>query len=104
VAEALQVHSTALTVQNSAACVDITPAGIDKGTGLRWLAEAVDIPLERIGGIGDSTSDLSFLRLVGQSAAPANAIAQVKAKVAYVSPYRDGDGIVDILNRWTCEV
>lgn len=101
ITKALHASITPLTIQNSAACVDITPEGIDKGLGLRWLAQAMDIPLERIGGIGDSASDLRFLHLVGKSAAPANAMAEVKARVDYVSPYEDGDGVVDILNRWT---
>ena len=32
--------------------------------------------------------------------APANAADEVKAAVGYVSPYEDGDGVVDILRRW----
>jgi len=101
VAEVLQTYDASLTIQNSAACVDITPKGIDKGAGLRWLAKEVEIPLAHIGGIGDSTSDLSFLQLVGDCAAPANAMAEVKALAAYVSPHEDGEGVVDILNCWT---
>jgi len=30
----------------------------------------------------------------------ANAAGEVKAAVGYVSPYEDGDGVVDILRRW----
>ncbi len=30
----------------------------------------------------------------------ANAAAEVKAAVDHVSPYEDGDGVVDILRRW----
>jgi hypothetical protein len=100
VEDALAARALDLKVQASVDCVDVTPPGIDKGAGLRWLSEVVDVPLERMGGIGDSSSDLSFLRLVGQSAAPANAVAEVKASVAYVSPLTNGDGVVDILGRW----
>lgn len=103
VAEELSTHGTSLTVQNSVACVDVTPAGINKGEGLRWLSEVEGISLARTGGIGDSTSDLSFLRLVKRSAAPANAVAEVKVSVGYVSPYENGDGVVDILRRWARE-
>jgi hydroxymethylpyrimidine pyrophosphatase-like HAD family hydrolase len=89
-----------VTVQASVSCVDVTPTGIDKGAGVRWLSEEVGCPLADMGGIGDSISDLMFLRLVGWSAAPANAATEVRASVAYVSPYGDGDGVVDILHRW----
>ncbi len=100
VAGALSDHDDVLTIQTSVSCVDVIPAGIDKGVGVRWLSEETGIPLAHIGGIGDSTSDLKFLRLVGQSAAPVNATAEVKAVVGYVSPYEDGDGVVDILRHW----
>jgi len=100
VAEALSGHEALFRVQASVSCVDVTPAGIDKGTGVRWLSKETGIPLADMGGIGDSASDIPFMRLVGHSAAPANAAAEVKAFVEYVAPYRNGDGVVDILRYW----
>jgi len=100
VVDALSGHGAALAIQVSVSCVDVTPAGIDKGAGVRWLAEELGLPLAHMGGIGDSPGDLAFLRLVGRSAAPANAAADVKAAVGYVSPYEDGDGVVEIVRRW----
>lgn len=96
----LTAHRARYTAQASVSCVDILPEGVDKGSGVKWLSEETGIPLAQIGGIGDSTSDLKFLRLVGHSAAPANATDEVKAAVGYVSPYQDGDGVVDILRQW----
>ena len=105
VAQALAAHGAGdqVTVQASVSCVDVTPAGIDKGTGVRWLSEEVEIPLADLGGVGDSTGDLKFLRLVGHSAAPANATAEVKASVNYVSPSSYGEGVVDILCHWSSQ-
>ena len=95
--EVLSAHQAHYTAQASVSCVDILPKGVDKGSGVKWLSEETGIPLAQIGGIGDSTSDLKFLCLVGHSAAPANATDEVKAAVDYVSPYEDGNGVVDIL-------
>jgi len=89
-----------LYTQASVTCVDVTPAGVNKGEGVRWLADLSRIPLTQIGGIGDSPSDLTFLTLIGAAAAPANAAAAVKAAVSYVSPFADGDGVVDIIRHW----
>lgn len=89
-----------LMIHESVSCVDVTPAGIDKGVGVRWLLERVGLRWEEVGGIGDSPSDLSFLNQVGSSAAPANASPLVKAAVGYISEYKDGDGVVDILYHW----
>jgi HAD superfamily hydrolase (TIGR01484 family) len=102
--EVLAAHQAHYTAHASVSCVDILPQGVDKGAGVKWLSDETGIPLAQIGGIGDSTSDLTFLRLVGRSAAPANATDEVKAAVGCVSPYEDGDGVVDVLRRWSCVV
>ena len=104
VTDALVGHDALFTVQASVSCVDVTPAGMDKGVGVRWLSEETGVPLAQMGGIGDSTSDLKFLRVVGRSAAPANATVEVKSVVGYVSPHENGDGVLDILGRWRGEL
>ena len=98
--DALATLDAGYVVQSSVSCIDITPPGVDKGDGVRWLSRETGIPLEQMGGIGDSASDLKFLSIVGCSAAPANAADEVKEAVAYVSAHEDGDGAVDILSRW----
>ena len=98
--EALGTFNAGYVVQASASCVDVTPRGVDKGGGVRWLSRETGVALNQMGGIGDSASDLKFLSIIGRSAAPANAANEVKAAVGYVSPYEDGDGVVDILRRW----
>ncbi|MBM4466636.1 MAG: HAD family phosphatase, partial [Chloroflexi bacterium] len=98
--EVLATCNAGYMAQESVSCVDIIPRGVDKGAGVRWLSQETGVPLDQIGGIGDSPSDLRFLSIVGRSAAPANAADEVKAAVDYVSPHRDGDGVVDILCRW----
>lgn len=100
VAQALAGAQTGYVATASVSCVDVLPQGIDKGAGVRWLADVVGVPLARIGGIGDSTSDLAFLSIVGFAAAPANATDEVRAAVDYVSLYEEGEGVVDILHRW----
>jgi len=99
--EALATCQTDYVAHESVSCVDVIPKGVDKGAGVRWLSRETGIPLDQMGGIGDSTSDLTFLSIVGRSAAPANAADEVKAAVDYVSSYEDGDGVVDILRRWS---
>jgi HAD superfamily hydrolase (TIGR01484 family) len=100
-AKALETCQAGYIAQESVSCVDVIPEGVDKATGVRWLSRETGIPLNQIGGMGDSASDLKFLSILGCSAAPANAADEVKARVDYVSPYEDGDGVVDILRRWS---
>jgi hydroxymethylpyrimidine pyrophosphatase-like HAD family hydrolase len=83
--------------------LNIHPAGIDKGTGLEWLAQVTGINPADMGGVGDSTGDIDFLRRVAHPAAPANATDNVKAMVHYVSPLPDAAGLHDILDYWLSE-
>ena len=91
------------SVSNSASAVDIAPLGIDKGIGLQWLvtkvAEEFPLELSQVAGIGDSKGDLPFLRIVGFSAAPANAAEELRAMVTYCSPASDGKGVADIIQQ-----
>lgn len=93
--------STDFIVTPAALALNIHPAGIDKGTGLQWLAQATGIDLADMGGVGDSAGDIDFLRLVGQAAAPVNATAEVKAVASYVASQPDAGGLQQILDYWS---
>ncbi|MDX1521169.1 MAG: HAD family hydrolase [Anaerolineae bacterium] len=80
--------------------LNIQPTGIDKGSGLQWLAQTTGIDPTEIAGAGDSSADIDFLRLVGHPAAPANATEAVKAAVGYVSTKNDAGGLHEILDYW----
>ncbi|MGB8648222.1 MAG: HAD hydrolase family protein [Anaerolineae bacterium] len=88
-----------VVLRGSASSVEILKPGIDKGTGLEWLSRETGIPLHEMAGIGDSEVDLPFLRKIQYAAAPANATAAVRAAVHYVSPYKAGRGVMEILQR-----
>ena len=96
-AQALGPLSERVDLVYSTSCLNILPRGVDKGRGLAHLAGMVDIPLPNMLGVGDSDVDLPFLRLVGHSAAPANANSNVKDLVEYVSKEASMDGVRDIL-------
>jgi 3-deoxy-D-manno-octulosonate 8-phosphate phosphatase KdsC-like HAD superfamily phosphatase len=77
--------------------VELRPPGIDKGAGALWLAEHLGIPLRSFAGVGDADDDLTFLRVVGYSAAPANASSSVRSTARYVATRPFGEGLVEIL-------
>jgi len=101
--KALAERGAVASVSNSASAVDIAPVSVDKGTALQWLvarlSQEFPLKLSNIAGIGDSKGDLPFLRIVGFSAAPANAAEEVKAMVTYCSPAVDGQGVVDVISQ-----
>jgi hydroxymethylpyrimidine pyrophosphatase-like HAD family hydrolase len=97
VASALEGESLACRVEVSVSTVGVWLDGIDKGAGVRWLSEETGIPLGEMAGVTDTWDDLPFLRLVGFRAAPANADREVIHSADYVSPYRNGRGLLDII-------
>lgn len=90
-------------VTRSISVVDITPAGINKGSGFDWLIDVLrgnyglDIGPENVLGVGDSWGDLPFLEKCGVSAAPANAAADVQERVGYTSPSKEIYAVLDII-------
>jgi HAD superfamily hydrolase (TIGR01484 family) len=86
-------------VEQAATCVNVVVRGIDKAEGVRWLAGQTGISLGAMAAVGDSPSDVPFMRLAAWSGAPANAHAAVRQIAHYTSPYEDGPGLVDILAR-----
>ena len=101
VTETLAESQWVASITRSASAVDITPIGIDKAAGVRWLLDTLEgtlsVKLANVAGVGDSVGDLPFLRIVGFSAAPANASEQVKSLVDYCSSWADGRGVADVI-------
>jgi hydroxymethylpyrimidine pyrophosphatase-like HAD family hydrolase len=77
--------------------IELRPNGVDKGSGAARIAQLVEIPLEAFAGVGDSDPDLSFLRRVGWSAAPANATPGIRSAVNYVAQAAFGLGLLEIV-------
>lgn len=61
---------------------------------LQSLCDDLGIGLNEVAYIGDDLNDLAVLRVVGFSAAPANARTEVKDSVDFVSTYKGGEGAV----------
>lgn len=80
--------------------LNVHPAGIDKGSGLHWLAQVTGIDPADMGGVGDSAGDIDFLRLVGRPAAPVNATAAVKDIAKFISTRPEAAGLHEILDFW----
>ena len=101
VTETLAKSQLLASVTRSASAVDITPIGIDKAAGVRWLLDTLEgtlsVKLANVAGVGDSVGDVPFLHIVGFSAAPANASEHVKSLVDYCSSWVDGRGVADVI-------
>lgn len=100
VQEHLEPYLDFIEIAHSRTAVDITPKGVNKGTGLKFLADITKINLDNIVGIGDSQGDLAMLGLVGHPTTPANADDNVRGIAEYVSAYEMTDGVIDIIKHY----
>lgn len=89
----------------------ITAPGISKKQGAIEIANNMNIPLENILAVGDSTSDWQFIELCGYGAAMGNASRKLKEYVKtkkeghfYIGEDVDKNGIIKILNYFEKEM
>lgn len=74
--------------------VNVTRAGVDKGTGVAAAASLLDLDLARVAGIGDETNDLPMLARVGTAVAMGGAGEEVRATAHLVAPTFAEDGVI----------
>lgn len=73
--------------------VEVVPAGTSKATGIEWLCNRFDIPVEETYAVGDSVNDLDMLRFVGHSIGMGNGANCVKEIVEHITSDIHDDGI-----------
>lgn len=82
------------------ASLELSPAGIDKGTGLRALAALLGVPAERTIAVGDADNDLPMLRAAGLAVAMGNANDSVRDAADVVVADNDHDGVAEAIRRY----
>ena len=87
-------------VQGAPDNVEVTAAGVDKGTALLALADWLGIPREATLAIGDSDNDRAMLARAGVAAVMANALPEIRALGDIVSTCdNDHDGVAELFER-----
>ena len=78
--------------------LEITAAGVDKGSGASWLADRLGVSREATVGFGDGANDLPLVGAVGRFVAMGNADDEVKAVASETCPTIDEDGVAQWLD------
>jgi hypothetical protein len=93
VVAALAEADVALELVANRAALMLLPAGISKGTGVVTALFAVGVAPEDALAIGDAENDLALFDACGWSACPEDALPEVKARVDWILPGADGEGV-----------
>jgi hydroxymethylpyrimidine pyrophosphatase-like HAD family hydrolase len=75
------------------------PAEVTKATGLAAALALLEVPHERVIGIGDAENDQAFLRACGLAVAVANALPAVKQTAHIVTDGARGSGVREVIDR-----
>jgi hydroxymethylpyrimidine pyrophosphatase-like HAD family hydrolase len=99
------VQAQLVTIHYSSIAVDLSPANIDKASGVKFLCEMEEIKPEELFGIGDSLGDFPMFSAVGQIGCPVNATSKCKEVVTerggIISKKPYAAGVADILYQVT---
>ncbi len=80
--------------------LEITKLGIDKGVGVKKLAEILNIPIEEVIAVGDSFNDIPMLDAAGTSIAVENANEEIKNRVDYITKSNNDGGIAHVIDKF----
>ena len=73
--------------------LEINPAGCNKGTALRALADSLGIPMGRVMALGDNDNDVPMLRAAGYGVAMGNATPAAVAAADWLAPGNEAFGV-----------
>ena len=79
--------------------LEIFPRGVDKGTALQAVCDALAIPAEKAIAFGDHEMDIPMLKKAGLGIAMGNAVDSLKEAADVVTRTNDEAGVAWALNR-----
>lgn len=93
-----------IEITYSSIAVDISPVGVTKATGLKFLSQIIGVSVKQMLCIGDSRGDFAAFQEAGFVGCPHNASEEckqfVRQREGYISPYPYAQGVVDIIRHF----
>jgi Cof subfamily protein (haloacid dehalogenase superfamily) len=72
--------------------IEANPLGVDKGTGLAWLAGHLGVPQSQVMAVGDQDNDAPMVAWAGLGVAMGNGSTACKAAADWIAPPISEDG------------
>lgn len=84
--------------------LEILSARVDKGVGVKMLAQHLGIARENVMALGDQGNDYAMVEYAGVGVAMGNAIPELKAIAQYVTKTNVEDGVAHAIERFVLNV
>jgi Cof subfamily protein (haloacid dehalogenase superfamily) len=95
----LGLHGTSYVV-GWTAWLDLAPVGVDKSSGVAYVAERLGIDREEVLAIGDGRNDIELLQWAHRGVAMGQAVSEVMEAADAVTGTVDEDGAAQELSLW----
>ena len=82
------------------AMIECVLGGINKGTGLKYVADYYGVPMSQVMAFGDSYNDIDMIKAAGLGIAMGNAKEQVKKAADYVTDTNNADGVAKAIYKF----
>jgi Cof subfamily protein (haloacid dehalogenase superfamily) len=80
--------------------IEANPLGVDKGTGLAWLAAHLGVPQSQVMAVGDQDNDAPMVAWAGLGVAMGNGSVPCKAAADWIAPPISKDGAAVAIERF----
>ncbi len=100
VKEYLEARTDIHAVDGGFANLEFTKAGVSKATGIRFLSEMLQIPMEQTMAAGDSENDIEMICEAGIGIAMGNALEQVKQAADDITATNDEAGVASAIEKY----
>ncbi|OFI46873.1 hydrolase [Floricoccus penangensis] len=80
--------------------VEITDKGVEKGEGLEFLCDYLDIPISQAIAVGDADNDESMIKIAGLGVAMGNANENIKSLADVIVNDNDHGGCAQVIDEY----
>jgi hypothetical protein len=80
--------------------IEINDPSANKGSGLRFIADRLNIPMSDTIAFGDGSNDIYMIRDAGIGVAMSNAIDEIKEAADYITLSCDEDGVAEGIKKF----
>lgn len=80
--------------------IEMSPAGVNKATGLRFLCQKLNLDIKDVIAVGDSDNDIEILQTAGLAIGVKNANENVKQVCNVTVSDNDNNGVAQAINKY----
>jgi Cof subfamily protein (haloacid dehalogenase superfamily) len=95
-----EVYEKYTVVRSAPFFLEFLNKKVNKGVGVKLLAEALGISEKEVICVGDAENDIDMIKYAGLGVAMGNAFPEVKEIADYITCTNDEDGVAKVINKF----